>query len=388
MMNLEALARSARALGASDLHVEAGQPIVVRVRGDLVRHADAPSPAETRAAAEAMLGEAHWRELLERSSFDFSRPLGGVRCRINVLHTRAGVGFAIRLLAEATPTIETLNLLPELRETIAHEHGLILVSGPTGSGKSSTLAALVQEINLTSRRHIITLEDPIEYALHSQRAFIRQREVGSHTPSFQQALLDALREDPDVLMVGEMRHPEVMRLTLNFAETGHLVFATVHSANTIEALQRIAMAFPPESQSVVCAQLADSLIAVIAQRLVYRPDLKMRVPECEILTGSAAVRNLIRQGQFYKLESALTTGAREGMYTWERYQGWMASRTRWHVEPAVAVAEAAENRENRVPDAPAPTPLHAVKDVDVITLEPAAERLADLVSRLRPTAVR
>jgi len=289
-MNLDSLVRSARAQGASDLHIEAGQPIVVRVRGDLQRLAD-PLPAmETHRAAQELLGETAWPQLRERSSFDFSRPLGGVRCRINIFYTSHGLGFAIRLLAEATPTLDSLNLLPDLREAVAHEHGLVLVSGPTGSGKSSTLAALIHEVNVSTRRHIITLEDPIEYALHSQRSFIRQREVGTHTPSFQQGLLDALREDPDVLMVGEMRHPEVMRLTLNFAETGHLVFTTVHSANTIEALQRIAMAFPPESQSVVCAQIADSLIAVVAQRLVYRPDLKIRVPECEILTGSPAVR--------------------------------------------------------------------------------------------------
>ena len=384
-MNLEALVRAARAEGASDIHVEAGQPIVARVRGDLSRLAESPSASETRAAAQEILGEQHWSQLCERSSFDFSRPLGGVRCRINVFQTSHGVAFAIRLLAEKTPTIESLNLLPELRETIMANHGLILVSGPTGSGKSSTLAALIQEVNLTSRRHIITLEDPIEYALHSQRAFIRQREIGTHTPSFQQGLLDALREDPDVLMVGEMRDPEVMRLTLNFGETGHLVFATVHSSNTIEALQRIAMAFPPESQSVVCAQLADSLVAVIAQRLVYRPELKMRVPECEILTGSAAVRNLIRQGHFYKVESALTTGAKDGMYTWERYQSWMATRTRWN-QPSRSASVVEESGDPAAALAsPAPS-RQASSAPDVITIEPAAEKLADLVSRLKPAA--
>jgi len=384
-MNLEALVRAARAEGASDLHIEAGQPIVARVRGDLARLAESPSAAETRAAAQEILGEHHWAQLCERSSFDFSRPLGGVRCRINVFQTSHGVAFAVRLLAETTPTIESLNLLPELREIVTREHGLVLVSGPTGSGKSSTLAALIQELNLTERRHIITLEDPIEYALHSQRAFIRQREVGTHTPSFQQALLDALREDPDVLMVGEMRHPEVMRLTLNFAETGHLVFATVHSSNTIEALQRIAMAFPPESQSVVCAQLADSLIAVVAQRLVYRPELKMRVPECEILTGSAAVRNLVRQGQFFKLESALTTGAKDGMYTWERYQSWMATRTRWN-QPARSAPAVEESADAVAVLAPPASPKRESAVPEVITIEPAAEKLADLVSRLRPAA--
>ena len=250
-MNIEALIHSARERGASDLHVEPGQPVVARVRGELQRFADAPAAADTRAIAQSLLVGEAWEHFLERRSADFSRTLGGVRCRINLLCSSHGIGLAIRLLARTVPTIETLNLNPDLRELIAHEHGLVLVSGPTGCGKSSTIAALIEEINLAEHRHVITLEDPIEYSLRSKRAFIRQREVGTHTPSFQQGLLDALREDPDVLMVGEMRHPEVMRLTLNFAETGHLVFATVHSANTTEALQRVAMAFPPESQSVV-----------------------------------------------------------------------------------------------------------------------------------------
>src|SRR5262249_2779021 len=145
-MNLEWLVRSARSQGASDLHVEAGQPVVIRVRGDLQRTGDAPSPAETEAAARSLLGERHWLEFSERASYAFSRTVGGVRCRITVFYTSRGVGFAVRLLAEATPTIETLNLLPDLREAVSREHGLVIVSGPTGSGKSSTLAALIQEV--------------------------------------------------------------------------------------------------------------------------------------------------------------------------------------------------------------------------------------------------
>src|SRR5262249_39203600 len=160
--------------------------------------------------------------------------------------------------------VERLNLHPDLRKLVTHTHGLILVSGPTGSGKSSTLAALIQEINLNEARHIVTIEAPIEYTFRPRRAYIRQREVGRDTPSFEQALLDALREDPDVLMVGEMREPETMRLTLNASETGHLVLATVHSATCAEALQRVVAAFPAEIQSGVAAMLADCLLAVIS----------------------------------------------------------------------------------------------------------------------------
>ena len=204
---------------------------------------------------------------------------------------------------------------------------MILISGPTGCGKSSTLAALIQEINLTETRHIVTVESPIEYTFRPRRAFIRQREVGRDTPSFEQALLDALREDPDVLMVGEMRDPETMRLTLSASETGHLVLATVHSSTCAEAMQRVASAFPAEIQSGVCSQLADCLVAVISQRLRFRQDLNIRVPECEILMATHAVKNFIRTREFFKIVSALETGAEHGMWTFQRYAKWLDSRT-------------------------------------------------------------
>jgi twitching motility protein PilT len=206
---------------------------------------------------------------------------------------------------------------------------LILVSGPTGCGKSTTLAALIQEINLTETRHVITVESPIEHTFRPRRAYIRQREVGRDTPSFEQALLDSLREDPDVLMIGEMRDPESMRLTLNASETGHLVMATVHSSTCAEALQRVASAFPAEIQDSVCAQLADCLVAVVSQRLRYRPDLNIRVPECEILMATNAVRNFIRTRDFFKIVSALETGAEHDMWTFQRYAKWLDSRTNW-----------------------------------------------------------
>jgi twitching motility protein PilT len=219
---------------------------------------------------------------------------------------------------------------------------LILISGPTGSGKSSTLAALIQEINLAEARHIVTIEEPIEYSFRPRHSYIRQREVGRDTPSFEQALLDALREDPDVLMVGEMREPETMRLTLNASETGHLVLATVHSSTCAEAIQRIASAFPAEIQAGVCAQLADCLIAVISQRLVFRPDLNMRIPECEVLVGNHAVKNFIRSREFFKIVSSLETGAEHGMWTFQRYRSWLQNRKKWHTPDEPAEAPASE----------------------------------------------
>jgi len=330
-MSLESLIAVARQQGASDLHLEAALPPAMRIRGAL-RTAGEPLPAQTLLGwARELIGEASWPHFLERRSADLSRTIQGVRCRINVLQTSRGVGMAVRLLAPFQATIEKLNLHPDLKKLVAANNGLILVSGPTGSGKSSTLAALIQEINLTETRHIVTVESPIEYTFRPRRAYIRQREVGRDTPSFEQALLDALREDPDVLMVGEMRDPETMRLTLNASETGHLVLATVHSSTCSEALQRIISAFPAEIQSGVSAQLADCLLAVISQRLHFRPDLNIRVPECEILMATHAIKNFVRNQDFFKIISALETGAEHGMWTFQRYRGWVENRKSWFI---------------------------------------------------------
>jgi twitching motility protein PilT len=330
-MELESLVESAAANGASDLHLEAGMPAALRVRGSL-RLAGEPLPPKTLLdMARILIGENQWPAFLERRSYDLSKTIRGVRCRINVLQTSRGVGLAVRLLAPFQATVEKLNLLPDLKKLVRNSHGLILICGPTGSGKSSTLAALIQEINLTETRHVVTVESPIEYTFRPRRAYIRQREVGRDTPSFEQALLDALREDPDVLMVGEMRDPETMRLTLAASETGHLVLATVHSSTCAEAIQRVASAFPAEIQSAVCAQLADSLVAVVAQRLRFRQDLNILVPECEILMATHAVKNFIRTREFFKIITAIETGADNGMWTFQRYAKWLETRGNFFV---------------------------------------------------------
>jgi twitching motility protein PilT len=330
-MELEHFVGLAAEAGASDLHLEAGLPPALRVRGSLKISGEPVSAEDLLGMAQALIGVEDWPTFLDRRSFDMSRVLAGVRCRVNVLRTARGAGFAIRLLAKFQATIDRLNLHPDLGRLVLSANGLILVSGATGSGKSSTLAALIQEINGSEARHILTIESPIEYVLQPQRAYIRQREVGRDTPSFEQGLLDALREDPDVLMVGELRDPETMRLTLNAAETGHLVMATVHSSSCVEALQRVVAAFPAEIQNAVAAQLADCLVGVIAQRLHYRPDLKIRVPECEILTPNHAVKAHIRNREFFKITSVLETGAEQGMWTFARYRAWMEKRTQWYL---------------------------------------------------------
>src|SRR5882762_6590554 len=338
-MDLESLVGLAQQNGASDLHLESALPAALRVRGTL-RTVGEPIPGKTMLEmARHLLGDEHWQHFLERRSFDMSKTIQGVRCRINILQTSRGVGFAIRLLASFQATLEKLNLHPDFKRHIAHQNGLIIISGPTGSGKSSTVAALIQEINLVEPRHIVAIESPIEYSFRPRASYIRQREVGRDTPSFEQALLDALREDPDVLMVGEMREPETMRLTLNASETGHLVLATVHSSTCAEALQRVVGAFPSEIQSSIAAQLSDCLVAVICQRLRFRPEIKIRLPECEIMIPTHSVKNHIRNAEFFKIISALETGAEHGMWTYQRYQTWMEIKKNWFVPTETETAE-------------------------------------------------
>jgi twitching motility protein PilT len=387
-MTLDSFVTLASEHSASDLHLEPGLPPALRIRGAL-RTLGEPVPAPILLEiARELAGEAGWTAFLERRSFDLSRTVQGVRCRINAFHTSRGVGLAIRLLASFQATLETLNLHPDLRKLVAQPHGLILVSGPTGSGKSSTLAALLQEINTTEARHILTIESPIEYPFRSQRAYIRQREVGRDTPSFEQALVDALREDPDVLMVGEMREPDTMRLTLNAAETGHLVMATVHSSTCIEALQRVVAAFPSEIQTAVAAQLADCLVAVLTQRLHYRPDVKIRVPECELLIPTNPVKAHIRNREFFKIASVLETGAEQGMWTFPRYRLWLDKRTHWFIPgqsqtttsadlPAPHHTSTNPSREKRLPPPAAASPASGAR----LEIEPVEGGLKKLLRK-------
>lgn len=406
-MIIEPMIALARRQGASDLHIEPGLPATIRVQGELAPVGKPMDPATTATLAREIIGDAHWGDFEARRSADLSRTLAGVRCRVNVLHSSRGVGLAVRLLAGVQPTIERLNLHPDLKNLISSPHGLVLVSGPTGSGKSSSMAALIHEINLSQSSHILTVEEPIEYFFRPRRSFIRQREVGRDTPSFEQGLVDALREDPDVVMVGEMRVPDVMRLTLNIAETGHLTFATVHSSNTGEALQRVVSAFPAEIQAGVQAQLADCLIGVICQRLQYWPKWKLRLPELEILMATSAVRNHIRQGHFYKLASAISTGAQDGMWSFDRYRQWMEGRPRWYVPPegtreapdsesellsheeSMAMSPELAPASPAMPAAPAPAAADkapgapATPPADVFDISAGEEDLSSILSELR-----
>ncbi|MHC5210811.1 MAG: type IV pilus twitching motility protein PilT [Planctomycetota bacterium] len=388
-MTLEELVRLAARYGASDLHVECGLPVVARVRGQL-RPLPAPggravsggagaavTPEQAAAMVAEVLGPGDRERLLEQRSADKALTLAGQRCRVNVLHTARGLGLAIRLLPSTDVSLETLNLHPTLAALVEPEHGLVIVSGPTGCGKSSTLAALVQEINRTRARHVVTVEHPVEFDLRPQRAFIRQREVGRDTPSFAQGLMDAMREDIDVLMVGELRDRETMRLTLDACETGHLVLTTMHSATVVEALQRIVAAFPAGEQPSVCAQLADVLVGVVSQRLTWVDGAELRVPECEILMGSTPVRSVLRQGQLFKLVSVMETGAKSGMFTRERYRTWMAGRSDWK-RPRPAATSPRPLFRAEPPAEPAGRDTEAAGAGGMVAAEEAAEHVIEI----------
>jgi len=336
-MIFDAWIEQAWSLGASDLHLEAGIPAVARVRGDLQTVGGSVPGEALVQAAQDVLGAEGWAQFRERGSADISAAIRGLRCRINFFHTVRGVAVAIRLLAPAIKDLQACNLHPDFRKLIEATSGLIIISGPTGSGKSTTLAALIEEINASRARNIITLESPLEYIYVNRRSFIRQREIPTHSPSFEQGIIDALRENPDVLIVSEMRTPEAMRLTLNAAETGHLVLATMHSANCAEALSRLCMSFPSDIQASVRAQLADCLVGLSCQRLEYLSAHRLRVPRCELLLPSSGAKGTIRAGNFSQIANVLQSGGEEGMWTFDRYQRWMEQVSEW-VRPPLAAA--------------------------------------------------
>lgn len=342
----EELIGQARALGASDVHLEADTPIVARIRGELQTVGANLSANRLMQASQTVLGAEGWALFRARGSADVSVAIAGTRCRASFFQTVRGIAIAIRLLAPSVKDLRACNLHPDLRRLVEAMTGLAIISGPTGSGKSTTLAALIEEINASKARHIVTLESPLEYLYANRRSFIRQREIPTHSPSFEQGIIDALRENPDVLVISEMRTPEVMRLTLNAAETGHLVLATMHSANCAEAVSRLCMSFPAEIQGSIRAQLADCLVGISCQRLDFLAAHRLRVPRCELLLPTSGVRGTIRSGNFSQLANVLQAGGEEGMWTFDRYQRWIEQGSDWvRPAPAAPVREAAESGE-------------------------------------------
>jgi len=362
-MSFEEWIRRARERGASDLHAEAGGPLFVRVRGTLHPLGETSSAVDLQRAGEELLGADGWTAFLSRGSADVSVELAGTRCRINLFRTIRGIALAVRLLSPSIKDLRSCNLHPDLRRLIVPTTGLVVISGPTGSGKSTTLAALIEEVNATQARNIVTLESPLEYVHANRRSFIRQREIPTHSPSFEQAITDALRENPDVLVISEMRIPEVMRLTLSAAETGHLVLTTMHSATCAEALTRICMSFPAEIQGSIRAQVADCLVGVLCQRLDFLPRRGLRVPRCELLLGTTSAKGTIRAGTFSHLANVIQSGGEDGMWSFDRYARWIEQRTDW---ASAASTSSIENQPSAVPTG---------EDVDLAELTELVDRL-------------
>src|SRR5437762_8423759 len=303
--------------GASDLHLTAGSPPMVRERG-VLRPLDYPtlSPQDTREIVYSILNNEQRKRLETDWQIDLSYTVPGkARFRVNAYFQRAAIGAVLRTIPQDIPAIESLGVPPVLLDMARKPRGFVLVTGPTGSGKSTTLAAMIDRINEERYEHIMTVEDPIEFLHRHKNCVVNQRELGSDAHSFSDALKAALRQDPDVILVGEMRDLETMSTALTAAETGHLVFATLHTQDTSQTVDRIVDAFPTEQQGQVRVQLAMALQGIVTQQLLPTADGKGRVVGCEVLVPTPAVRNLIREGKTHQIYSALQTGGAHGMQT-------------------------------------------------------------------------
>jgi twitching motility protein PilT len=305
--------------GASDLHISAGEPPIIRIHGDM-RKLEAPplSRDEVRRSLYDILNDQQRKIFEETHDMDFSFSLGEQgRFRVNLFLHNRGMGAVFRTIPTKIYSFEQLGLPRICREMCRKDRGLVLVTGPTGSGKSTTLAAMIDMINNEHKAHIITIEDPIEFVHDSKNCLISQREVGPHTHSFANALRSALREDPDIIMVGEMRDLETISLALTAAETGHLVFSTLHTSSAPKTIDRVIDVFPAAQQGQIRTMLAESIQGVFSQVLLKKKGGKGRILALEIMTGTPAVKNLIREGKISQIPSMLQTGQKFGMQTLE-----------------------------------------------------------------------
>lgn len=308
----------ATALDASDLHLGAGEPITWRIDGELRREGAPIAPEATESLARGLLSERLAAQLDREGSVDLATTVQGTRFRLNVFKERGRLALAARRLEDRIRTIAELRLPPSLAQLADLRDGLVLVTGPTGSGKTTTLATLLHTIHARRACHILTLEDPIEYVHKGGVGLVRQREVPTDVPTFAAGLRAALREDPDVLLIGEMRDAETIRAAVMAAETGHLVYSTLHSGDSVGAIERLLGALPSEDQAPVRHQLSLVLRAVVAQRLLKRADGPGRVPAVELLLGVPAVQNLIRTSRTQAIYSTLEAGGSQGMQTLEQ----------------------------------------------------------------------
>ncbi len=319
MERLDQLLQLAFEQKASDVHLTVGVPPMIRINGDLKQHGEVPlTPEDTVRMAKSIMTKDQWEALLEKKELDFSFGIKDLtRFRVNVYHQRSNIGIALRLIPTRIPELDSLHVPDTLQQLCTKAQGLILVTGPTGSGKSTTLASLINHMNKKMRKHIITLEDPIEYLHQNHFSVINQREIGQDSHSFANGLRAALRQDPDVILVGELRDLETISIAITAAETGHLVFGTLHTPNAPATIDRILDVFPANQQGQIRIQLASVLIAILSQRLFPTIDNRSRRVATELLINNHAVANLIRNEKVHQIFNFMQTGKSFGMHTLE-----------------------------------------------------------------------
>ncbi|NDL68230.1 type IV pilus twitching motility protein PilT [Anaerotalea alkaliphila] len=316
-MNLHEMMALAKEKRASDLHIKVGSPPLIRVDGELLPiREEILLPDETELLTRQCTGPERFQYLAHEGDLDFSYSAPHVaRFRVNAFRQRNTYGMAMRLVNTEIPTLKSLNLPAVMESFTDMTHGLVLVTGPTGSGKSTSLASMIQMINEKRNAHIITLEDPIEYLYKNAKASIAQREIGLDTKSFAKGLRSALRQDPDIILVGEMRDLETIEIALLAAETGHLVFSTLHTLGAAKTIDRVIDAFPTNGKEQVKVQLASVLQAVVSQQLLPNKTGFGRVPVCEVMVANTGIRNMIREGKTHQIQNSIVTGKNQGMIT-------------------------------------------------------------------------
>lgn len=315
MVRLDNILKYAGSIGASDVHIASDTTPLIRIHGELKPVKMNPLTAkESQELISEVMTPEQKDTFGKNMDIDFCYQAQGIgRFRVNILKQRKGVDAVFRIISPEIPTLEKLGLPQVVRNMTEHHQGLVLVTGPSGCGKTTTLAAMIDHINETKKLHIITLEDPIEYVHTNKLANVTQREVHRHTESFAAALRAALREDPDVILVGEMRDLETISMAITAAETGHLVLGTLHTRNAAKTVDRIIDAYPPTQQNQIRAMVSDSLRGVISQQLIPQAHGKGRVMAYEVLVGNLAIGNLIRDGKSFQIPSLMQIGVREGM---------------------------------------------------------------------------
>lgn len=350
-MTIDDLLTRARKMGASDVHVTVGIPPKCRVNGELMNLTDERIlPAVSKALVEQMIPGRLVERFNREGEVDFSYAIKGVgRFRVNIFKQRGTMSFVIRLVNTEIPDPQSLGLPKSVLDLVTKKRGLILVTGPTGSGKSTTLASMINVINQTQNRHIITLEDPIEYLHSHAKSIVNQREVGIDTQSYAGALRAALREDPDIILVGEMRDLDTIATAVTAAETGHLVFSTLHTIGAVPTIERIIDVFPTHQQSQIRLQLATLLEAIISQQLLPKADRSGRVAAFEIMYANSAVRNLIREAKPHQIPSIIQTSKQSGMITMDDALYDLFQAHQISAEDAMIFAQDKSNLGRRIP---------------------------------------